>query len=76
LIESFDLIGILLLRFLHLGTAADMFGLPAAPDPYHAAYNCGSGTPRTLNLSSFSILIGKLWQFDFFLISLLDDDSS
>jgi hypothetical protein len=44
-----------------------MFGLPAAPDPYHAAYNCGSGTPRTLNLSSFSILIGMLWQFWFHL---------
>jgi hypothetical protein len=58
------LIGILLLlRFLHLGTAADVFGLPAAPDPCHAAYNCGSGIPRTLNLSSFGILTGKLLAF-------------
>jgi hypothetical protein len=27
----------------------DVFGLPAASDPYHTAYCCGSGTPRTLN---------------------------
>jgi hypothetical protein len=36
-------------NFFSHGTVADVFGLPAAPDPYHAAYCCGSGTPRTLN---------------------------
>jgi hypothetical protein len=37
------------LNFFSHGTVADVFGLPAAPDPYHTAYCCGSGTPRTLN---------------------------
>jgi hypothetical protein len=36
-------------NFFSHGTVADVSGLPAAPDPFHAAYYRGFGTPRTLN---------------------------